>query len=109
MQQPAGRRDVVDMALQSGAIRTGEAVSRSKALAKLKLGDTIFRHLTRAAAIGVLIILSGVIFSLVAGSWPALREFGFGFWSASAGIRSPKTSARSRRSTARWSRRSSPC
>ncbi len=27
----------------------------------------------------VLIILSGIIFSLVHGSWPALRQFGFGF------------------------------
>src|SRR3954470_18636202 len=79
MQQPARRRDVVDLALQGGAIRTHEAVSRSRALAKLKLGDAVFRHLTRAAAVAVLIILSGVIFSLVVGSLPALREFGFGF------------------------------
>jgi phosphate transport system permease protein len=67
------------MALQSGAIGVGEATSRSKALAKLKLGDAIFHHLTRAAAFGVLVILSGVIFSLAAGSLPAIREFGFGF------------------------------
>jgi phosphate transport system permease protein len=79
MQQPARRRDVVDLALQGGAIRTYEAVSRSKALARLKLGDAVFRHLTRAAAFAVLIILGGVIFSLVVGSLPALREFGFGF------------------------------
>src|SRR5262249_25203723 len=56
-----------------------ESFSRSKALAKFKLGDAIFRHLTRAAALGVLLILSGVILSLVIGSMPALREFGFGF------------------------------
>ncbi len=55
------------MALQGGAIGTAAATSRSKALARLQLGDAIFRHLTRAAALGVLIILSGVIFSLVAG------------------------------------------
>jgi phosphate transport system permease protein len=55
------------------------ATSRSKALAKLQLGDAVFRHLTRAAALGVLVILSGVIFSLVVGSLPAIREFGFGF------------------------------
>lgn len=79
MQQPAGRRNVADMALQGGVIQADASASRSKALAKLQLGDAIFRNLTRAAAIFVLIILSGVIFSLVAGSLPAIRAFGFGF------------------------------
>src|SRR6185295_7246745 len=77
--QPAGRRDVVDMALQSGTMRTREASSRSKVIARLRLGDVVFRHLTRAAAIAVLLILSGVILSLVMGSLPAIRAFGFGF------------------------------
>jgi len=77
--QPAGRRDVVDLALQGGAVRASEAVSRSQALARLRLGDVAFRHLTRTAAIMVLLILSGVILSLVMGSLPALREFGFDF------------------------------
>src|SRR5437764_2114019 len=77
--QPAGRRDVVDLALQGGAVRASEAVSRSQALARLQLGDVAFRHLTRAAAVMVLLILSGVILSLVMGSLPALREFGFSF------------------------------
>jgi phosphate transport system permease protein len=77
--QPARRRDVVDLALQGSAVRAREQVTRAKALAKFKLGDNIFRNLTRAAAIGVLVILSGVIASLVIGSMPALREFGFGF------------------------------
>jgi phosphate transport system permease protein len=76
---PAGRRDVVDLALQGGAIRTGEANSRSKALAKLQFGDAAFKHVTRAAAFTVLLILSGVIISLFIGSLPALRTFGFGF------------------------------
>ena len=43
------------------------------------MGDAIFRILTRSAAIGVLVILGGVIVSLLIGSMPALREFGFGF------------------------------
>src|SRR5438128_1932394 len=77
--QPAGRPKVVDLALQSGAMRGTEAVSRSKALSRLRLGDTAFRHLTRAAALGVLVLLSGIIVSLVAGSWLALSNFGFGF------------------------------
>src|SRR3954451_4922079 len=77
--QPAGRRDVVDLALQGGAIRASEAVSRSRALARLRLRDAAFRHLTRATAVMVLLILSGVIRSLVMGTLPVLREFGFGF------------------------------
>jgi len=77
--QPAGRHDVVDLALQGGAVRVDEARSRSKVLGRLKLGDAVFRHLTRAAAFAVLIILSGVIVSLAIGSWPALSQFGFGF------------------------------
>ncbi len=77
--QPARRQKVVDMALQSGALQDSGAVSRSKALGRLKLGDSAFRHLTRAAAYFVLILLSGIIISLVAGSWLALSNFGFGF------------------------------
>jgi phosphate transport system permease protein len=57
-----------------------EAVTRAKVLGRLRVGDLVFRHLTRAAAIGVLLLLSGVIFSLVRGSIPALRTFGFGFF-----------------------------
>jgi phosphate transport system permease protein len=55
------------------------APSRAKVIARLRLGDTAFRWLTKGAAIGVLIILSGVMLSLVKGSLPALHEFGFDF------------------------------
>jgi phosphate transport system permease protein len=48
-------------------------------LDRLRLSDVAFRHLTRAAAIGVLVLLSAVIVSLISGSIPALRTFGFGF------------------------------
>ena len=48
-------------------------------LDRLRLGDIVFRHLTRAAAFGVLLLLSGVIVALIDGSLPALRAFGFGF------------------------------
>jgi len=77
--QPAGRRDVVDLALQSGTMASRTVTSRAKVIARLRLGDVAFRHLTRAAAVTVLLILSGVILSLVMGSLPALQEFGFGF------------------------------
>jgi phosphate transport system permease protein len=60
------------------AISAG-AASRTRVLDRLRLGDAVFRNLTRAAAIGVLLLLSGVIVSLIQGSIPAIRAFGFGF------------------------------
>jgi phosphate transport system permease protein len=53
--------------------------SRAKVIERLRLGDKVFRLLTRTAAIGVLIILGGVMFSLIDGSLPALRTFGLDF------------------------------
>jgi phosphate transport system permease protein len=70
---------VVDMALQEGAMVAGEAGTRARVLDRLRLGDIAFRHITRAAAIGVLLLLSGVIVSLIQGSFLALSTFGFGF------------------------------
>jgi phosphate transport system permease protein len=77
--QPARRGSVVDVALQGDAVETYAVVARAKALNRLRLADIVFRALTRAAAIGVLIILGGVIISLIDGSLPALRAFGFNF------------------------------
>ena len=76
---PARRRSVVDVALQEGAMVSVEAGTRARVLDRLRLGDLAFRHLTRAAAVGVLLLLTGVIISLVAGSLPAFKTFGFGF------------------------------
>ncbi|MGC1778494.1 MAG: phosphate ABC transporter permease subunit PstC [Xanthobacteraceae bacterium] len=45
----------------------------------MRLSDVTFRQMTRVAAIGVLLLLSGVIFSLIMGSLPAIRKFGFHF------------------------------
>jgi len=70
---------VADVALQHGMLVSAEAVKRAKVLNRLRLGDDAFRHLTRAAAIGVLLLLGGVILSLIAGSLPAFRTFGLGF------------------------------
>jgi phosphate transport system permease protein len=77
--QSTGRRPVVDVALQGGAIPVAQQVDRGKVLQRLRLRDTGFRYLTRSAALAVLIILSGIIVSLVHGSWPALRTFGVPF------------------------------
>jgi len=76
---PSRRRRVVDVALQGEVASVAEQVDRAKVLQKLRFGDAAFRLLTRSAAITVLIILSGIIFSLVYGSWPALQKFGFSF------------------------------
>ena len=65
---------MVDVALQGSGISVAEQVDRAKVLQRLRLGDVAFRHLTRAAAIAVLVILGGIIVSLVCGSWPALQH-----------------------------------
>jgi phosphate transport system permease protein len=58
---------------------TREAATRARVLDRLRIGDSVFRRLTLAAAIGVLALLSAVIISLIIGSIPAIRTFGFGF------------------------------
>jgi len=70
---------VVDVALQGAAVSQPAVASRARILNRLRLTDAVFHHLTRAAAIGVLVLLGGVIVSLIIGSWPAWREFGPAF------------------------------
>ena len=70
---------MVDVALRGEGSFVADVPSRAKVIARLRLGDTAFHFLTKAAAVGVLIILGGVMFSLVVGALPALREFGFEF------------------------------
>ena len=71
---------MTEIALQDERfMTTANAAKRAQALDRLRTRDEIFRILTFAAAIGVLALLSGVMISLVAGSLPALRAFGFGF------------------------------
>jgi phosphate transport system permease protein len=79
MQQPAGRRPVVDVALQGGTLAVTQQADRRRILQRLRLGDVAFRYVTRGAALGVLIILGGIIVSLVYGALPALRTFGVAF------------------------------
>jgi len=69
---------VVDVALRQSLV-VHESELRARALARMRLSDVTFRHLTRAAAIAVLLLLSGVILSLVIGSMPAIRKFGIHF------------------------------
>jgi phosphate transport system permease protein len=77
--EPARRPSVVDVALNAGNVQTSDTVSRAKVLQRLRLNDSVFRNLTFFAAIGVLILLGGVIVALIEGSLPALRAFGLNF------------------------------
>jgi phosphate transport system permease protein len=77
--QSTGRPPVVDVAFQGGTMAIEAKVDRAKVLQRLRLGDAVFRQLTRGAALTVLIILGGIIVSLIHGSWPALHTFGVGF------------------------------
>lgn len=77
------------MAVQSTSIEAAGPYDRAKALSAFKFGDKAFYWTTRACAIGVLLILGGIILSLIAGAWPAMREYGFSFlwtqrWAPSA-------------------------
>jgi len=78
MQNPE-KRPVVDVVMTERLAVSAGAATRSKVFDRLRLGDAMFRNLTRAAAIGVLLLLSGVIVSLIQGSIPAIKAFGFGF------------------------------
>ena len=53
--------------------------SRDATVRRFALTDAIFRGLTKAAAILVLVLLGGVALSLIAGAWPALSTFGLSF------------------------------
>ncbi len=70
---------MTEMAVKTVLSATADTASRASVLSRLKLGDTIFRHMTFASALAVLLILGGVLVSLVHGAWPALSTFGFGF------------------------------
>jgi phosphate transport system permease protein len=75
-----GRRSVADLALQQEAsIGVQDVRERARALDRFRLSDNMFRLLTRSAAVGVLLLLGGVMLSLLIGAWPALSEFGFNF------------------------------
>jgi phosphate transport system permease protein len=69
---------VADVARHGGAV-TREIPSRAKVLDRLRVGDVVFRSITRLAAIAVLVILGGVIVALISGALPALQRFGLNF------------------------------
>ena len=70
---------MVDVALEGKNLAHPAIASRSKALARMRLGDATFFQLTRGCAVAVLIILGAIIVSLIYGAAPALQTFGFEF------------------------------
>jgi phosphate transport system permease protein len=51
----------------------------SRAMRRQRVQDFVFHKITFAFALLVLLVLTGIIVSLVIGSWPALRQFGPAF------------------------------
>src|SRR6202165_894596 len=77
------------MAVQSDVMESAGPYDRARALNAFKLGDVTFYWITRACAISVLLILGGIILSLIAGAWPAIKQYGLSFlftsrWAPSA-------------------------
>ena len=70
---------MVDVAWQGGTMMAEEAASRAQVLDRLRLNDAAFRHITRGAAVLVLVVLGGVIVALISGALPALMTFGPAF------------------------------
>jgi phosphate transport system permease protein len=69
----------MDVALRGVKLGRPAEARRGKTLVRLRVTDGAFHHITRAAAIAVLIILGGVILALIEGAMPALRAFGLNF------------------------------
>ena len=68
---------MVDLAASS--LSETSVLDRAKALSRFKSGDDLFRLLTLFAAIFVLLLLGGVIGSLIWGSLPTFKAFGWRF------------------------------
>ena len=60
-------------------MEAGALFARARALGRLRFGDATFHALTRASAIGVLVLLGAIIVSLIIGSMPAFQAFGLDF------------------------------
>jgi len=72
------------MALGSAPLQipVRDAEKHAQVLRRFRLIDQIFKALTRTSAIAVLVVLAGVMLSLVIGSLPTWRAFGFEFFTS---------------------------
>ena len=73
------RCNVSEATMNGTSVQAAESSSRASVLRRLRTSDLVFHGLTRAAAITVLVLLSGVILALIIGSAPALSTFGLSF------------------------------
>src|SRR5689334_9531586 len=77
---PPDEAPMTQLALEGRAVAPAQVVDRARALNRLRAGDAVFRSLTLTAALIVLAILGGVGVALIDGAAPALRAFGFDFF-----------------------------
>src|SRR3954452_14960202 len=77
---PPDEVPMAQLALEGGAVAPAQVVDRARALGRLRTGDAVFRSRTLASALIVLAILGGVGVALIEGATPALRAFGFDFF-----------------------------
>src|ERR1700730_1587966 len=75
----ATRCNVSEATMNGTSVQAAESSSRASVLRRLRTSELVFHGLTRAAAITVLVLLSGVILALIIGSAPALSTFGLSF------------------------------
>ena len=74
---------MADVALTEATANAALA-ARAETTRRAGRGDARFHFLTWAAALAVLLIFAGVILSLVIGSMPAIKAFGFSFLTSDA-------------------------
>ncbi len=70
---------MTEVALSRTADVGADDMSKRQALRRFMIAEGTFRIATLSAAVLVLILMGGVILSLVIGSLPAFKAFGFGF------------------------------
>ncbi len=75
-------KTLVDVAIESPVV-AAQTMSRAQKLKRLGRSDALFRIVTKASAIGVLVILCAIIVSLIAGSVPVFKTFGLNFFTTS--------------------------
>jgi len=70
---------MVDVTLHLPTRSEVSEAERTLVLRRMRRSDIVFRRLTFGSAVSVLVILGAVFVSLIDGSLPALRAFGFSF------------------------------
>ena len=71
---------MTEIAMPPMGTAASKAHTRGRAIRRFAAGDKVFRLLTQACALIVLLILGGAILSLIKGSIPAFQAFGLGFF-----------------------------